>query len=518
MTAPARPRPAPPDATRARRAVGWVILLGSAGRIATAATIGLGVDETYEVVVSRQLSAGYFDHPPLSFWIAHAASSLGGERALVVRAPFILLFAATTWLVYRLAARLFGERAGAVAALVLNITPVFAVSTGGWVLPDGPLACALVAAAYCFARAVDPDETAPTAWWLGTGVCAGFALLSKYHAALFLAGAAAYLCTRAGARRWWARPEPYVAAAIALAIFFPDIQWNAHHHWVSFAFQLDRGAALAHPTPVQRLAALGQNVVGQALWVLPWIWIPLVVVLVRSVARRPVDDRVWLLACLGGIPILVFTLVSLGGRPGLPHWPAPGWLLIIPLLGGAVAARLDAGDAGARRWLVASTSAFAALVLVLATATTTGWVARAAPGLLAHGDPTLEALDWTDLPRGLDSLGLLGRERTFVAATSWIQAAKAAYALGPSVTVVALTNDPREFQFLYDADSLVGRDAVIVDRLPARHDLAATLAGDFGDVHLAGRVPIHRFGRRAFDVAVYLAHDYRGPRLSSTPP
>ncbi len=513
--APARALTAPSAAFRAHRAVGWVIVLGTAVRLVTAAAMGLGVDETYEVVVGRRFSGGYFDHPPLSFWIAHAAASLGGEHALVVRAPFILLFAATTWMLYRLTARLFGERAGALAALLLNISAVFAVSTGGWVLPDGPLAFALVTATYCFVRAVDRNAATPTAWWIGTGISAGIALLSKYHAMLFLAGAATYLCTSPTARRWWSRPEPYVAAAIALAIFSPDLLWNAHHGWVSFAFQLGRGSVAGQVTLPQRLASLGQNLAGQALWVLPWIWVPLVGVLVRAVARGPADDRAWLLVCLGGGPVLIFTLVSLGGRPGLPHWPAPGWLLLVPLLGAAMATRLDAGDRGARYWLIASTTTYAALVLLLTSASATGWLGRAAPAIVAHGDPTLEALDWTDLPRGLDSLGLRERPGTFVAGTSWIQAAKAAYALGPSVPVVALSNDPRHFQFLYDADSLVGRDAVIVDRLPARHDVAAMFAPDFADVRLVGRVSIRRLGYRAFDLAVYLAHDYRGRRLSS---
>ncbi len=57
----------------------------------------------------------------------------------MVRLPFILLFAGTTWLMYRLTARLFGEPAGLWAAVLLNLSLVFSITSGGWVLPDGPL-------------------------------------------------------------------------------------------------------------------------------------------------------------------------------------------------------------------------------------------------------------------------------------------------------------------------------------------------------------------------------------------
>ncbi|HVB32191.1 MAG TPA: hypothetical protein VNE60_11740, partial [Gemmatimonadaceae bacterium] len=52
------------------RAVIAIIVVGIVARVILAATIGLGVDESYEVVVSRALSWGYLDHPPLSFWMA----------------------------------------------------------------------------------------------------------------------------------------------------------------------------------------------------------------------------------------------------------------------------------------------------------------------------------------------------------------------------------------------------------------------------------------------------------------
>jgi len=132
----------------------WTIVIGTAVRLALAASvIDLGHSEAYYIAASRHLALSYFDHPPLSFWIAWAAMELtGSDAVLVVRAPFILMFAATTWLTFRLGASLFGEAAGAFAALLLNLSPLFAISLGAWVQPDGPLILCVLAASRCIAR------------------------------------------------------------------------------------------------------------------------------------------------------------------------------------------------------------------------------------------------------------------------------------------------------------------------------------------------------------------------------
>src|SRR5215472_2209733 len=164
----------------------WLILAAAALRIAFGAALGLGVDESYMVASGRVLSLGYYDHPPIAWWLSWGAAHLfGSEAAVLVRLPFVLLFALSTWLMYRLGAAVADARAGLWAALLLNLSPVFGVTTGSWVLPDGPLDCALLAAALCLVRAL---ERGTLAWWLGTGLCAGLALLAKYSAILTMAG------------------------------------------------------------------------------------------------------------------------------------------------------------------------------------------------------------------------------------------------------------------------------------------------------------------------------------------
>lgn len=234
------------------RPVWWIIGLGIVLRLVLAGALGLGVDESYLVSTTRQLHLSYFDHPPLAWWLTHGVMALtGGESHVIVRSPFIVLFALTTWLVYRMTARAFDQRSGFMAVLLLSISPVFSLSSGSWVLPDGPLLFALTAAAYCLVRVLlEPNSDRDSwLWWLGAGAATGLGLLSKYQAVLFLAGVFLFLLVRPGQRRWLGRLEPYVAAVVAGLLFAPVLIWNARHAWVSFAFQLGR-AGSAHTVDV----------------------------------------------------------------------------------------------------------------------------------------------------------------------------------------------------------------------------------------------------------------------------
>src|ERR1700674_1729641 len=100
-------------------------------RLAFAATTGLGVDESYMVTAGRALSLGYFDHPPASWWLSWGAAHLfGTEAPWAVRLPFILLFALSQGLMWRITCRLADQRAALWAVAALNLSPVFGVTTG----------------------------------------------------------------------------------------------------------------------------------------------------------------------------------------------------------------------------------------------------------------------------------------------------------------------------------------------------------------------------------------------------
>jgi 4-amino-4-deoxy-L-arabinose transferase-like glycosyltransferase len=434
---------------RVRRQILLLIIIATAIRLAVAATTGLGVDESYMVAAGRVLSLGYFDHPPAAWWLSWGAARLfGTEAPIVVRLPFILLFTLTTWLMGLLATEVCGPRAGFFAALTLNLSPVFGVTTGTWVLPDGPLDCALVAAALFLTRALPARGGAAWRWWSGAGVCTGLALFSKYSAVLTIAGAFGFLLLDRAHRVWLRRPEPYVAAVIALCIFFPVVVWNFDHHWASFAFQGDRslGARFRPWEPVITLA-------GELLFVVPWFGVPMII---QAAERFHFGWRPRLLACLAAPPILVFPMISAwSAQRVLFHWAAPGFLMLFPLLGQFAEQRWN------RRWmrgLVAGTAGLSVVgMTVIGTQLEFDWLR----GATWTEDATVQGLDWTSLRDDLAARALL-RPGTIVGVPNWRDAGKIAYALGPDVTVICLNRDARQFRFADPAQRWEGTDVLLL--------------------------------------------------------
>lgn len=499
----------------ARRGATWLVaglILGSAlVRLWLDARIGPSVDESYAVVMARRLALSYYDHPPFLFWIPGLAARLAGSEApLVVRLPFVVMFMATTWLLYRLGALLFDERAGLWSAVVLNLALFFTFSSAAWVLPDGPLLLSSVAAALCLARAAlhpPPDPGRAVLWWVGFGICAGLGLLSKYHAAFLLAGMAIFLVTSARHRHHLRRPEPYLAVAIALLVFLPVIVWNAQNEWASIRFQGSR----AVPLPGEQDTPLLDSILGQATWILPWIWIPLLGVLAVALRRGPRDPARWLLVCLGAGPVLFFTLVAALGRRGLPHWQAPGYFMLLPLLGASVAARLERRDPWVRPWLWLSAGGLACVLLVLVTHVSTGWIARVAPSALERGDPTDDLLQWRPVVRQLRRWGYPRPGVAMVAAT-WADAAKLAYALGPGTPVGSVGPDPRGFEYVESQASLVGQTLLLVARRRAGTVEPMVLYGPYFDrITPLGSVAITRQGQEGVTVSAYLAEHLLRP-------
>ncbi len=432
-----------------RRQIVLLILIATALRLAFAAATGLGTDESYMVATGRALSFGYFDHPPASWWLCWAAAHLTGSDApIVVRLPFILLFALTTWTMARLGEAVGGPQAGFLAAVVLNLSPVFGVTSATWVLPDGPLDCALTAAALCLMRALPAKGWAAWGYWCGAGACAGLALFAKYSAVLTIAGAFLFLVFHRGARIWLRRWHPYVAAAIALAIFSPVYVWNVYHHWASFDFQASRADGWRFH-PLAPLITLG----GEALFVLPWFWLPMVVLGARAFRSGWRDQ---LLASLGAPPIVVFALIAAwSSQRVLFHWAAPGYLMLFPMLGSFLASHGD------RRGVRASIIGTAALVLLSVTVVSTQLQFDWLRSIMPTKDPTAEGIDWTSLRDDLAARGLL-HPGTVVGVPNWRDAGKIAYALGSQATVICLNRDSREFGIANPAARFAGADVLLL--------------------------------------------------------
>jgi len=470
------------------RAVILIIAASSIVRILFAAAVGLCIDESYIAGVSRQFALSYFDHPPLHIWLVGGwAKLISDDRAVILRLPFIAMFAASTWLMFRLTARAFDERAGLWAALTLNLAPVFTLSIGSWVLPDGPLMLFALLSIWFVARPIfaksPPDELWP---WLAAGAAGGLALLSKYIGVFVFVGVGLFLLTSRPHRRWLGTLGPWLGALIVALLFTPVVVWNAQHSWASFAFQGSRGLPKAF-----HIEWLLQDIGGQIGYLLPWIAGPLIYVLAQALIRARADCAGWFFACLAIGPVALFALLGFW-TPVLPHWPMLGWLFTFPLLGCALARFEITHGRGLRRAAGASAAILIVFLALAAAQAATGWASRLVPELLDN-DPTLDVFDWRDLKPTLASRGLLA-PGTIVARPSWIDAGKLNYALGDEFLVLCVSRDPRGFAYLQDERRVAGRDAIVVANA-TRSDWLAKVKDRFERVESLDDVILTRAGQ-----------------------
>ena len=465
--------------------------------------MGLGMDESYTTAVSRDLHLSYFDHPPLHQWIAHAAGEAFGYGRWV-RAPFVALFAGSTWLMYRLAARLFGEAAGLWAALALNLSVFFAVAAGGWVLPDGPLVFCELGAALTFARILFPLEgEAERPWllWPAAAVWIGLAALSKYQAISVGLGLGLAVLILPQGRRRLVHPAPYLAKLIFLAIVAPVILWNAEHQWISFTFQAGRGAAHRFD-PAGLLTALA----AQAGLLTPWVAVPLVWAAAKAV--RGQDPKAMFLLIAAAPTVVLFNILPLVGAKVLPHWPMPGWLLLFPLLGAAVAQSVRAGRRWPARWAWASGAALVLIWAVAVSDAATAWIKDAVPTLKT--DPTAEAIDWRRLRVELDRRGLL-KPGILVVAAEWNEAGKIDQAVGDAAPVLVFNADPREYAFREPSDHFLHHDALIIGRGPTVAQELGRIAPHFASLTPLQGVTVGRCDKAEISLTVIAAHDLVSP-------
>lgn len=482
-----------------------LIAVTALARLLTMGAMGLGMDESYSTAISRDLHLSYFDHPPMHQWLAHAAGEVFGYGRWA-RLPFIALFAGSTWLMYRLATRLFGERAGGWAALALNLTAFFSLAAGEWVLPDGPLVFFELGAALVLARILFPadGETGkPWLHWPLAGLWLGLAALSKYQALPVALGFGLAFLTLPEGRRRLVHPAPWLGALVALAVALPVVVWNAQHEWVSFAFQGGRGAArkLAPAAPLTSL-------LGQLGLLLPWVAVPLVCAGISAGRAGRSDARRWFCLVAGAPTILLFTLLPLLGSKGLPHWPMPGWLLLFPLLGAYLARAEGEGRRWPVRWAWVSGALLALIWSVAVSDAATAWIKDMAPRMKT--DPTYEAIDWRRLRTDLDRQGAL-KPGMFVVAAEWNEAGKIDQAVGDAAPVLVFNQDPREYGFRTPSRAFLHHDALIVGRGPTVAQELSAIAPHFASLTPLQGFSVGRGSKAEIPITVIVAHDLISP-------
>ncbi|KIO49203.1 glycosyltransferase family 39 protein [Nitrosospira sp. NpAV] len=281
-------------------------------------------DEAYYWNYAQHMDLSFLDHPPMVAWLIWLGTAVAGDNEFGVRIGAFICGLIAMGYLYALAYNLYDKTTAMRAVLLLAILP-FGFVPGILMTADAPLMAAWAATLYYMERVLLGDGNRG---WLGLGVAFGLGILSKYTLGLLGPAALLFVMLDPASRHWLRRPQPYLAAMLALLMFSPVIIWNMEHNWVSILFQSERATGIGNKFSLHwlflhmllMLTPVGLVAAAMALW-------------------RGGDDRTGSCAArrrlfvrvFTGVPLAVFFCLSLFGAPKF-HWTGPVWLALLPTM------------------------------------------------------------------------------------------------------------------------------------------------------------------------------------------
>jgi len=191
---------------------------------------GFHRDELATLEDARHLAWGYPAYPPVTPFFGRLSLELFGTSLRGFRF-FANLAQAVTVVLSGLMARAMGGRRA--AQLIAAVAALPFCLGGGYLMMYVAFDClAWVLVAYFIARLLQSDDPR---WWIAIGASIGFGMQSKWTMGFFvLAIVAGVLFT--DARRYLRSKWLWIAVAISLLLWLPNLLWQAQQHFISLDF------------------------------------------------------------------------------------------------------------------------------------------------------------------------------------------------------------------------------------------------------------------------------------------
>ncbi len=253
-------------------------LTGVAVHLATNGSYGYFRDELYYLACGEHLDWGYVDHAPLIALVARLVRALLGDSLHALRLLPALAAGCTILLTGLIARELGGGRfATFLACVSVLIAPIYlgidTILTMNAFEPLFWMGCAWV-----LLLAINRDRPQLLVW---LGVLAGAGLENK-HSMLFFGAALAAGLLMSRERRLLLNRWMWIASAIALLLFLPNLIWQARHDWATL---VDLRSSRSKNVQLSALAFLGR----QVLVMLPpsiLVWVAGLWFLLRGAAAK----------------------------------------------------------------------------------------------------------------------------------------------------------------------------------------------------------------------------------------
>jgi hypothetical protein len=447
-----------------------------------AAYTGLGNGESYYFRGALHLDFSYFDQPPLFFWLGALSIKLFGLTNFGIRFPAVILFAGTSWMLFLITKRLFNAKAAFWSVVIINLSAVFTVAIACWFQPDAPLMFFWLVATYFIVELMVAPGTEHSkatrycrkTWllWLAVGISMGLATLSKYHVLFLFAGVFMFISTNRNQRHWLWHPGPYLAILITILMASPILWWNYNNNWVSFVFQGSRAGVREGEKFQIHIDWFLRSILGQSVFLLPWIWFPTIRQLFISFKLRTQLLAHSFVFWMSVMPIVFFTIVTLWSNLQYHfHWQAPGYMMLFIPLGFAIDKSLNGISKTTRltrRWLNFSVYFTTITIGVLTLHETTGFWTAYGPKWVVHYfhgdnlDPTIQGVDYTDINTRFEKEGWLNDPHIFTGSVRWWMSGKIDWALKGKKDIAVFSPDPRNLAFVIEPRKLIGDDCIII--------------------------------------------------------
>ncbi len=300
-------------------------------RAAYVAVSGLDLmgDESYYWDWSRRLDWCYFSKPPMVAWLIAVFTAIGGDNAVAVRLPAVVLGTVCLSYVYATAKECYSPKAGALSILLLLAMPFNAIANFVMTI-DAPLACFWMMSLYYLRRALFVNEGKA---WFWAGVWTGAAILSK-QVALFIPLLLVVYLLLDKTRRRYCKREFLVYLLPVLISLIPVIYWNFEHNWVMFAHSQSHFVNKEQVALTTRLQEGAVFIGFQLLLATPVIFGMILIVTIKKTGRFTLLTAQEQFLFLMG-PVLLIGIIGLSFIQKVQgNWPMPFYLTGVILLSG----------------------------------------------------------------------------------------------------------------------------------------------------------------------------------------
>ncbi|HEY8937316.1 MAG TPA: glycosyltransferase family 39 protein, partial [Cyclobacteriaceae bacterium] len=346
-----------------RRQVFIVIAISTLVRLALASILELGNDEVYYWTYALYPDASHFDHPPMvGFLIQVSTLNLLLTNDLFLRLGPIVLAAFNTWIIFLIGTKIKDERAGLFASLLFTSSIYCSLIAGFAIIPDAPQVFFWLLSLYLMldflpAPIITRDHRLQ---FILFSICAGFAMLSKYHSAFLWVGAIGYILLYN--RKWLSEYSLYVSLVLSFIIITPIIYWNIKHDFISFTFHGNRVTTAFQLRPDYFLRELG----GQIAYNNPVNYVLIIIALIALLQKKIAINNSIRILLLTSLPLYTtFTGFSLF-RSTLPHWTGPSFISLIIIAAIYWSTRLHSNETFSIPKLILLPSCFLATLLCAA--------------------------------------------------------------------------------------------------------------------------------------------------------